>query len=404
MKSKLFLMMCLIGALNFSCSDSDNEDLVIVGELSINKGKVGDELTISGVGFSSVKEENIVTINDLSIPVLEATSTLLKIKIPEQATTGDIKIRVFETSASLGIFKVLQKTLFALKSDYNSGKQLIVIVDPNSGGETIFVELPQTGDDYWYSDLCFLENSNEFIVLQNSDREIKDFKILKINGDTKEFQELAMNKKEGVLFVNIITDGKSAVYLENFHKYDVAYKSSFYKLDINTGGDEFVTEVNNDYVKKSKILNENNLMILMEDRTSMTDSPNRIISFDLSNGTSKEVITGLTYINGFSFGDNNNIYFATKDSYESESTLFELNLTTGEKRSIVNMPKIYGWYANAVYIEASDELVYFLSDHEYSDDYTDYLYKVNVTSKSIKNVDSMNSGEFIYRSTQVIYF
>ncbi len=405
MKSKLLLLICLLGALCFSCDDDkDNGPVLRLEGLSVSKGKIGDKIIIKGQGFSEVKDENVVKINGSQLVLLEASISELKVRIPEEITTGNLTVTVNEKTVDYGVFNIMQKTLFALKSDYDTNKECIVIIDPVTGSETEFMKLPQIEGDYWYSDLCFLEKSNEFIVLQKPEYETKDFKLLRINADSKEFQEVSMNKKEDVLDVSIMSDGLSHVYLENFHKYDVAYKSSFYKLDLDKGTDEFITEINKEYVKKCKIMNENSLMILMEDRSVREDSPNRIVRVDLSNGNQTEIIADLTYINGFSFGIDNNIFFATKDSYESESTLFELDLTSGAKKSIVNMPKIYGWYAGAVYIEKLDELVYFLSGQDDTDDVTDYLYKINVTDKSIIKIDSKNTNQFLYSNVQVILF
>lgn len=403
--------MCLIGALNFSCSNDDNDDgpVLLVEELSAIKAKVGDEIIITGKGFSAVKEENVVKINGVKSLIIESTPSELKLRISEETTTGNLTVTVNEKTVDYGVFNVMQKTLFALKTDYDARKYMIVIIDPITGGETVFIELPQPEKDYWYSDLCFLEKSNEFVILQKSEDDIQyhlnDLKLLRINATSKELEKSTLKIRDGVIDVSLLSDGISQVYLENFYEYEASpYKTTYYKLDLDTRSEEFVTEINNDYVKRSKIMNENNLMILMEERSVKENSPNRIISVDLSNGIKKDIITGLTYVNGFSFGVNNNIFFATKENYKSESTLFELDLTSGVKSTIVKMPKIYGWYTGAVYIEESDELVYFLSDHEYSDDYTDYLYKIKVTDKSINKLDSKNSGEFLYSSEQVIFF
>ena len=409
MKIKLFFILCLFGAPNVSCSDN-NENLIklIAEKLNTTEVKAGDELIITGIGFSPVNTENIVKLNDLTIPVIAASVSELKLVIPKEATTGNLTVTVDEEMVDFGVLTVMQKTLFALKSDYGARKMSIVIIDPSTGDETEFLELPFPQEGSQYSDLCFLEKSNEFVILQKSEDDIEyhlnDLKVIRINADSKEFEESTLKIRDGVIDVNLISDGLSHVYLENFHNYDVAYKTTFYKLDLNTGSEEFVTEVNNDYVKKSKIMNENSLMILMEDRSVKDDSPHKIISVDLSNGTKKDIITGLTYVNGFSFGFNNNIFFATKNSYESESTLYDLDLTSGTKKVLVTMPKIYGWYAGAVYFEKSDELVYFLSAQDDTDDVTDYMYKIDVTDNSVNKINLKNAGNFLYQSEQVIFF
>ena len=381
---------------------------LVIEKISATKGKIGDEIVITGQGFSAVKDENTVEINGVKAVIIECTISELKVKISDETSKGNLIVTVNNRTVDHGVFNIMQKTLFALKTDYDARKISIVIIDPSTGEETIFLELPQLEEDYWYSDLCFLEKRNEFVLLKKSEDDveyhIKDPKVIRINVDSKELQEIKLNVEDGVIDIDLLSDGKSNLYLKNFYEYDVAYKVTLYKFDLDTGDSMLITKVNNDYVKKCKVLDENRLMILMEDRNKWPNSSHRIVSVDLTTGIKQDVITDLKYVNGFSFGSSNNIFFASKDSRESESTLFELELTTGEKKTIVNMPNIYGWYAGAVYLEKSNELIYFLSGEDNNDDVTGFMYKVNVSDNSTKKIELKNANTFLYQSEQVIYF
>lgn len=97
-------------------SATSENNFTVINSPKINgfapsSGMVGDEVTISGENFSAELTENTVKIGELTAQVIEASTTQLKIKIPEGAVTESIYVTVNGQTASTGdaTFKVLYK-------------------------------------------------------------------------------------------------------------------------------------------------------------------------------------------------------------------------------------------------------------------------------------------------------
>jgi hypothetical protein len=66
-----------------------------LNSFELKHGIAGTEVTITGTGFSKVKEENSVKFNETSSEIISTTSTSLVVKVPEGgATTGKITVAV----------------------------------------------------------------------------------------------------------------------------------------------------------------------------------------------------------------------------------------------------------------------------------------------------------------------
>ncbi|MEY8686346.1 IPT/TIG domain-containing protein [Bacteroides sp. AN502(2024)] len=83
-KSFLYLLACtLLGA--GGCSDDDENTTfkeLKVFSMTPNEGVAGDEVTITGQGFSIIPSENIVTLNGEQLTAVETSVTILKMTVP----------------------------------------------------------------------------------------------------------------------------------------------------------------------------------------------------------------------------------------------------------------------------------------------------------------------------------
>ena len=72
---------------------------------------MGATMTITGANFSTTPSENIVTLNNLTAVVLNATCTTLRVTVPEGATTGNISITINGLTATSNLgFSVVDFT------------------------------------------------------------------------------------------------------------------------------------------------------------------------------------------------------------------------------------------------------------------------------------------------------
>lgn len=64
------------------------------------RGPVGSSVEISGTGFSTTADENVVTVDGITAPVSRATAHRLTVQIPEGATDGVVEVSVAGKSAT----------------------------------------------------------------------------------------------------------------------------------------------------------------------------------------------------------------------------------------------------------------------------------------------------------------
>lgn len=76
-----------------------------ITEIAPDYGKAGTEVTLKGTGFSALKEENTVKLGDVSLEVISASATELKVTVPEDGTHGHFSVSVLgATAESIAIF------------------------------------------------------------------------------------------------------------------------------------------------------------------------------------------------------------------------------------------------------------------------------------------------------------
>lgn len=70
-----------------------------ITEIAPDYGKADTEVTIKGTGFSALKEENTVKLGDVSLDIVSASATELKVTIPENGTHNRISVAVLGNTA-----------------------------------------------------------------------------------------------------------------------------------------------------------------------------------------------------------------------------------------------------------------------------------------------------------------
>ncbi len=69
-------------------------------------GPPGTDVVVSGLGFSAIPAQNTVLFNGVLAPVISATPTALGLRVPAQAVTGDVTVRVGVASSNAVVFTV----------------------------------------------------------------------------------------------------------------------------------------------------------------------------------------------------------------------------------------------------------------------------------------------------------
>ncbi|WP_321319634.1 hypothetical protein [Labilibaculum sp.] len=401
MKIKLFLMMCLAGALNLSCSDSDDTIDLVAGKLNVTEAKAGDELIITGEGFSTVKEENLVKLNDLIIPVAEATASQLKLILPKEAKTGILSVAVEEKKIDFGVFKVLEEKVFVLKSNYDNQYDNVIEINQETGVESVLLELPWSEEDM-YSSLSYLKNTNEILLIAGPEMDIKKYKILRINLDTKSIIEQEFESDMELEWVNLVTDNESNVYVNKSWNYwdsvneKSIKKSQLFRYDLQSGEEELLLEVKDDIISSCKVIGTDKILLVVGEES---DGAANLMVLDLSTKQTKEIPLEPS---GFFYGvmlNENNEAFVLSEGEHYKYSLLKIDLETGKSEVFLDFPQGKFYYEYASYSIANNEVVCFRSN---DDDSIDKICRISLEEKSFKFVD-INEGKDWFHESLVVF-
>lgn len=401
MKFKLLLMMCLVAALNFSCSDSDDIIELVAGKLNATEAKAGDELIISGAGFSTVKEENLVKLNDLILPVMEATASQLKLVLPQEAKTGNLTVAVDDQSIDFGVFKVLRERVFMLKSSYDNQYDNVIEFDLETGAESVFLDLPWSGEEYMYSSLAYLKNINEILLILSPEENIKKYKLLRINLDTKSIIEKEFESDSELEWVDLITDNESNVYINKSWNYwdssteKGVKKSQLFRYDLQSGEEDLLVEVKDDIISSCKVIGTDKILLVVGEEN---DGTANLMVLNLSNEQTKEISLESS---GFFYGvmlSENNEAFVVSEGEHYEYSLLKIDLETGMSEVFLEFPQGNFYYEYASYSITNNEVVCFRSS---DDDSIDKICRINLEDKSFKFVDINKSKVWFHESLVV---
>jgi sugar lactone lactonase YvrE len=136
MKSTKFTVTIILSQLILWACSKDNTTIsgyqLKVAALSPNSGKTNTLVTISGVGFSLILDEDTVLFNGVPATIYKATDSTIQAYVPSATTTGPVTVIVRDQEATGPVFTFTGQTSNAL---------IVTAVTPNHGkaGDTIIV-------------------------------------------------------------------------------------------------------------------------------------------------------------------------------------------------------------------------------------------------------------------------
>jgi hypothetical protein len=109
-KISINLTLSLMLVLSFiSCNNDDSDGIVflIIEKTSITEGIFGDEVIITGTGFSASPTANLVTFNGKIADVISSTKTTITTRVPDLSSSGAITVTVNNQEAPGPNFNVI---------------------------------------------------------------------------------------------------------------------------------------------------------------------------------------------------------------------------------------------------------------------------------------------------------
>ncbi|MCU0400981.1 MAG: IPT/TIG domain-containing protein, partial [Algoriphagus sp.] len=105
--------------------NSPTSNLAITS-ISPDYAKAGDEVVITGTGFSALKTENEVTLGTVAVTVNDATATALKISVPASAVNGKFKVKVLGSTAESNTFTFIPIISTLSKTAAKVGESIMI--------------------------------------------------------------------------------------------------------------------------------------------------------------------------------------------------------------------------------------------------------------------------------------
>lgn len=366
---------------------------LIAEKLSVSSAKEGDQLIITGKGFSAIKDENIVKLNELTIPVEEATDSELKVTIPKGAKTGNITVTVRDKTVDFGTFKVLEEQIFVLKTIYDNGGDFIVSIDPESGEETPFIELPKVDHDnseLMYASLCYLSDSKELLIMQRPEWPVDQFKIYKVNIETKELSEYDFGKIDKLEDISMISDGNSNVYIMKYLDWNSTdgNRVDIQKLDLESKNAETIASSTGELIYGFKVNTDQNRIYYQRENESEDNSTLEYLN--LANKSLNKVNLSGTGALDRMLMDNKGTLYILRCPIENQYNLIKLNPDDNSEEMVMKFPEGEQWYGNSCYSNSTNEFIFFL---EGDDDTTKTLIKANLIDKktSVESYNGINT-------------
>ncbi|WP_282086075.1 HmuY family protein [Aquimarina algiphila] len=109
---KVILLLTAISIAFTSCSSDDDNDTpqavdFTISDLSLSKGTVGSEVTITGTGFPNSSDDVTVSFNDVQAVIRSINTTTIVSSVPANATTGEVTVKYDTKTINAGMFTIL---------------------------------------------------------------------------------------------------------------------------------------------------------------------------------------------------------------------------------------------------------------------------------------------------------
>ncbi|WP_282078906.1 IPT/TIG domain-containing protein [Aquimarina algiphila] len=109
---KVILLLTAISIAFTSCSSDDDNDTpqavdFTISDLSLSKGTVGSEVTITGTGFPNSSDDVTVSFNDVQAVITSINTTTIVSSVPANATTGEVTVKYDTKTINAGMFTIL---------------------------------------------------------------------------------------------------------------------------------------------------------------------------------------------------------------------------------------------------------------------------------------------------------
>lgn len=329
MRKTLSLLVAFV--ILVSCSEKDTIEPPVQQEFPSNitipdaqSAKAGEILTINGSGFST-NETYVVTFAENEVGTIKEVNTnYLKVEIPENAVSGDIKLTVNNETKVIGSIDIVIEPIPVVNDVYvfHDSENKLAKIDLETGNLTYLGENISYGANT--RGAVFHKTNNEYIGFENGFTTVEIVRISVADGSANTVTIPGSFLTNGADFSDLIIDNDDNVYI--FHDSE----NKLAKIDLETGNLTYVGEnINYGANTRGAVYHKtNNEYIGFENDFT---SP-KLVRINLADGTASSVTIPSSFLtNGADFSDlvidnEDNVYIF----HNSENKLAKIDVNSGE--------------------------------------------------------------------------
>ncbi len=380
MRKTLSLLVAFV--ILVSCSEKDTIEPPVQQEFPSNitipdaqSAKAGEILTINGSGFST-NETYVVTFAENEVGTIKEVNTnYLKVEIPENAVSGDIKLTVNNETKVIGSIDIVIEPIPVVNDVYvfHDSENKLAKIDLETGNLTYLGENISYGANT--RGAVFHKTNNEYIGFENGFTTVEIVRISIADGSANTVTIPDSFLTNGADFSDLIIDNNDNVYI--FHDSE----NKLAKIDLETGNLTYIGEnINYGANTRGAVYHKtNNEYIGFENDFT---SP-KLVRINLADGTTSSVTIPSSFLtNGADFSDlvidnDDNVYIF----HNSENKLAKIDVNSGELTYIGS---------NISYGANSIGAIYNSSNNEYlgleNDSTSAKLVTINITDGATSTV------------------
>ena len=287
---KKFYTISMLFLLLTGCSTDEEKIIEVqnptIENISTNTADIGDIIIINGTNFQS-NANYVIEFNGARGEIIEITTSLIKVQIPENATSGNITLTYNNQTTIIGEILITSSAegsskLYAIKDfmGYSNPKLTEFIkIDPDNGNETKILEL---GNNQSVESLIFDNQNNRVIGVSSRTDENDNItnQLIIIDVTTNTFK--SKNLSDDVYYELSLSPGGKLYAIKDFPGYSNPKQTIFIEINIDNGNETELLELGTNQYIESLVFDEQN---------------NRIVGVSYSEDENDNVLNKLFIIN-----------------------------------------------------------------------------------------------------------
>ena len=256
MKKTYTIAMLFLLLIGCSTDEAGNEEVQnpTIENISTNNAGIGDIIIINGINFQP-NANYVIEFNGAGGEIIEITSRLIRVQIPENATSGNITLTYNDQTTIIGEIMITSSTessfkLYAIKDfmGFSNPKLTEFIqIDPESGNETKILEL---GNNQSVESLTFDEPNNRVIGVSSRTDENDNItnQLIIIDVATNTFT--STNLGDDVYYELSLSPGGKLFAIKDFPGYSNPMQTKFIEINLDNGNETELLELSsNQYIE-----------------------------------------------------------------------------------------------------------------------------------------------------------